>query len=79
MDLATARDVGGWVFAAVTLAAVLAWGGRALISGRIVSGKLHERVLDQNDKLSEAITRLTGAVETLADRIEDLRDAARGR
>jgi hypothetical protein len=69
---------GGWVFAAISLAAAGLLFFRAVASGQLVPGPVHARVLDQNDRLNEAVAKLTGSVDTFATQttgtLRELRD-----
>jgi len=66
-----ASDAGGWVTAVVflgslvtALLAMVAMVVRALIKGDLVSGSIHRRALDRGDAQDQALTKLTGSVDS---------------
>lgn len=72
---AAAANIGGWIFAAVVVTSVLVFLLRAWIRGDFVPRSLHERVLNANDALTEAMKQQTAAITTLTQRFEDWRSA----
>jgi hypothetical protein len=79
--LQAAKDVGGWVFAAVSIALMAGFYVRQISTGALVPGPLLTKALDANDRLVEAMGRVTGSVETLTTQtttaIRELRDDIR--
>lgn len=61
-------DAGGWVFAAIVLAIVIA----ALIRGDLVPGAIHKRESARADTATAQLERQGETAEKLADQVEDL-------
>jgi hypothetical protein len=61
-------DLGGWTFACIVLAILLA----AFIKGDIVPGWIHKRETERADKATDLLEHLTSAIEKQTATIEGL-------
>lgn len=66
-----ALQVGGWVFAALVLGAIL----QQVITGGLVRGALLDRSLTQQEKALPAIEANTGSLKQMLDVVHDLKEA----
>jgi hypothetical protein len=62
------EQIGGWCFAALTLAVIIA----GFISGRIVPGWIYKREIIRGDKATDLLAGMTAAMARQTDVIEKI-------
>jgi hypothetical protein len=67
-DVGTLGSLAGWFLAVFVMAAVVT----LIVTGKLVPGPTHDRVLKQNDELLERVGKLTPIVERISEGVKDV-------